>query len=85
MRIFLRREIGDQPARLTGPGLCDDGDRHTKGQRKRRLVTQDNRFRLTETPQQAASRQVQEYSLAERAAEFVHGRPWEHPEGRQPA
>ena len=53
----------------------------TKGQRKRRLVTQDNRFRLTETPQQAASRLVQEYGLAERAAEFVHGRLQEHPEG----
>jgi hypothetical protein len=53
----------------------------TKGQRKRRLVNQDNRFRLTETPQQAASRLVQEYGLAERAAEFVHGRLQEHPEG----
>ena len=53
----------------------------TKGQRKRRLVTQDNRFRLTETPQQAASRLVQEYGLAERAAEFVHGRLQEHPKG----
>ena len=52
-----------------------------KGQRKRRLVTQDNRFRLTETPQQAASRLVQEYGLAERAAEFVHDRLQEHPEG----
>jgi hypothetical protein len=53
----------------------------TKGQRKRRLINQDNRFRLTETPQQAASRLVQEYGLAERAAEFVHGRLQEHPEG----
>jgi hypothetical protein len=53
----------------------------TKGQRKRRLVNQDNRFRLTETPQQAANRLVQEYGLAERAAEFVHGRLQEHPEG----
>ena len=52
-----------------------------KGQRKSRLVTQDNRFRLTETPQQAASRLVQEYGLAERAAEFVHGRLQDHPEG----
>jgi hypothetical protein len=32
-----------------------------KGQRKRRLVALDNRFRLTETPQQAATRLVQEY------------------------
>lgn len=54
---------------------------HVKGQRKRRLVTQDNRFRLRETPQQAASRLVQEYGLAERAAEFVHGRLQDHPEG----
>ena len=53
----------------------------TKGQRKRRLINQDNRFRLTETPQQAASRLVREYGLAERAAEFVHGRLQEHPEG----
>jgi len=52
-----------------------------RGQRKRRLVTQDNRFRLRETPQQAADRLVQEYGLAERAAEFVHGRLQEHPEG----
>ena len=52
-----------------------------KGQRKRRLVTQENRFRLRETPQQAASRLVQEYGLAERAAEFVHGRLQDHPEG----
>jgi hypothetical protein len=44
---------------------------------KRRLVMQDNRFRLTET----ASRLVQEYGLAERAAEFVHGRLQDHPEG----
>ena len=52
-----------------------------KGQRKRRLVAQDNRFRLRETPQQAARRLVQEYGLAERAAEFVHGRLQDHPEG----
>jgi len=52
-----------------------------KGQRKRRLITRDNRFRLRETPQQAASRLVQEYGLAERAAEFVHGRLQDHPEG----
>ena len=52
-----------------------------KGQRRSRLVTQDNRVRLTETPQQAASRLVQEYGLAERAAEFVHGRLQQHPEG----
>jgi hypothetical protein len=52
-----------------------------KGQRKSRLVTQDNRFRLKETPEQAASRLVQEYGLAERAAVFVHGRLQEHPEG----
>lgn len=52
-----------------------------KGQRKRRLVTQENRFRLGETPQQAADRLVQEYGLAERAAEFVHGRLQDHPEG----
>jgi hypothetical protein len=37
-----------------------------KGQRKRRLVKQDNRFRLEETLQQAATRLVQEYGLAER-------------------
>jgi hypothetical protein len=53
----------------------------TKGLRKCRLVTQDNRFRLKESPQQAASRLVQKYGLAERAAEFVHGRLQEHPEG----
>ena len=52
-----------------------------KGQRKRRLVTQDNRFRLRETPEQAATRLVQEYGLAERAAEFVYGRLQDHPEG----
>jgi hypothetical protein len=52
-----------------------------RGQRKRRLVTQDNRFRLRETPQQAADRLVQEYGLAERAAEFVYGRLQDHPEG----
>jgi len=52
-----------------------------KGQRKRRLVTQENRFRLGETPQQAATRLVQEYGLAERAAEFVYGRLQDHPEG----
>lgn len=52
-----------------------------KGQRKRRLVTQENRFRLRETPQQAADRLVQEYGLAERAAEFVHDRLQDHPEG----
>jgi hypothetical protein len=52
-----------------------------KGQGKRRLVTQDNRFRLGETPQQAATRPVQEYGLAERAAEFVYGRLQDHPEG----
>jgi len=52
-----------------------------KGQRKRRLITQENRFRLGETPQQAATRLVQEYGLAERAAEFVHGRLQDHPEG----
>ena len=45
-----------------------------KGQRKRRLVMQENRFRLRETPEQAATRLVQEYGLAERAAEFVYGR-----------
>jgi hypothetical protein len=48
-----------------------------KGQRKSRLVTQDSRFRLKET----RSRLVQEYGLAERAAEFVPGRLQEHPEG----
>ena len=53
----------------------------TKGKRKRRLVNQDNSFRLTETPQQAATRLIQEYGLAERAAEFVHGRLQQHPEG----
>jgi hypothetical protein len=42
-----------------------------KGQRKRRLVMQENRFRLRETPEQAATRLVQEYGLAKRAAEFV--------------
>jgi hypothetical protein len=52
-----------------------------KGRRRRRLVTQDNRFRLRETPQQAATRLVQEYGLAERAAEFVYGRLQDHPEG----
>ena len=52
-----------------------------KGQRKRRLITQENRFRLGETPQQAATRLGQEYGLAERAAEFVHGRLQDHPEG----
>jgi hypothetical protein len=52
-----------------------------KGQRKRRFVAQSNRFRLRETPEQAASRLVQEYGLAERAAEFVHGRLQHHPEG----
>ena len=52
-----------------------------KGQRKRRLITQENRFRLGETPQQAATRLVQEYGLAERAAEFVYGRLQDHPEG----
>jgi hypothetical protein len=31
-----------------------------KGQRRRRLVTQDNRLRLSETPQRAANRLVQE-------------------------
>ena len=50
-------------------------------QRKRRLITQENRFRLGETPQQAATRLGQEYGLAERAAEFVHGRLQDHPEG----
>jgi hypothetical protein len=39
-----------------------------KGQRKSRLVIQANRFRLKEAPQQAASRLVEEYGLAERAA-----------------
>jgi hypothetical protein len=52
-----------------------------KGQRKLRLVTQDNRFCLGETPRQAASRLVQEYGLAERAAEFAYGRLQDHPEG----
>ena len=52
-----------------------------KGQRKHRLVMQENRFRLRETPEQAATRLVQEYGLAERAAEFVHGRLRDHPEG----
>ena len=52
-----------------------------KGQRKRRLVMQENRFRLRETPEQAATRLVQEYGLAERAAEFVYGRLQDHPEG----
>ena len=36
---------------------------------------------LKEAPQQAASRLGQEYGLAERAAEFVHGRLQDHPEG----
>jgi hypothetical protein len=49
--------------------------------RKRRLVTQDNRFRLGEPPQQAATPLVQEYGLAERTAEFVYGRLQDHPEG----
>jgi hypothetical protein len=52
-----------------------------KGERARRQVTQDNRFRLRETPEQAAARLVQAYGLAERAAEFVHGRLQDHPEG----
>ena len=52
-----------------------------KGQRKRRLVTQENCFRLGETPQQAADRLVQEYGLAERAAEFVYRRLQDHPQG----
>ena len=52
-----------------------------KGQRKHRLVMQENRFRLRETPEQAATRLVQEYGLAERAAEFVYGRLQDHPEG----
>ena len=52
-----------------------------KGQRKRRLVMQENRFRLRETPEQAATRLVQEYGLAERAAEFVYGRLQDHPDG----
>jgi hypothetical protein len=65
----------------TGMELDYDSDCDGKRQRKRRLVTQDNRFRLTETPQQAANRLVQEYGLAEPAAEFVHGRLQEHPEG----
>jgi hypothetical protein len=52
-----------------------------KGERTRREVTQDNRFRLRETPEQAAARLVQAYGLAERAAEFVHGRLQDHPEG----
>ena len=39
------------------------------------------RFRLRETPQQAATRLVQEHGLAERAAEFVYGRLQDHPEG----
>jgi hypothetical protein len=34
-----------------------------------------------ETPEQAATRLVQEYGLAERAAEFVYGRLQDHPEG----
>jgi hypothetical protein len=51
------------------------------GQRKRRLVTQENRFRLRETPQQAADRSVQEYGLADCAAEFVYRRLQDHPEG----
>ena len=42
-------------------------------------MTPDNR--LKEAPQQAASRLGQEYGLAERAAEFVHGRLQDHPEG----
>jgi hypothetical protein len=52
-----------------------------KGQRKCRLVTHENRFRLRETSQQAATRLVREYGLAERAAEFVYGRLQDHPEG----
>jgi hypothetical protein len=52
-----------------------------KGQRKRRQVIQENRFRLRETPEQAAPRLVQEYGLAERAAEFVYDRLPDHPEG----
>jgi hypothetical protein len=44
-------------------------------------VKQDNRFHLGETPQQAATRLVQKYGLAERAAEFVYGRLRDHPEG----
>ncbi len=42
---------------------------------------QENRFRLRETPQQVATRLVQEYGLAERAAEFVYRRLQEDPEG----
>jgi hypothetical protein len=52
-----------------------------KGQRNRRLVMQENRFRLRETPEQAATRLVQEDGLAGRAAEFVYGRLQDHPEG----
>jgi hypothetical protein len=52
-----------------------------KGRRKRRLVMQENRFRLRETPEQAATRLVKEYGLAERAAEFVYDRLQAHPEG----
>ena len=52
-----------------------------RGQRKRQLVTQDNRSRRGETPQQAANRLVQEYGLAERAAEFVYGRLQDRHEG----
>jgi len=52
-----------------------------KGQRKRRLVTQDNPVPPDRDPQQAAARLVQEYGLAERAAEFVYGRLRDHPEG----
>jgi hypothetical protein len=36
---------------------------------------------LRRDPQQAANRLVQEYGLAERAAEFIHGRVQDHPEG----
>jgi hypothetical protein len=51
-----------------------------KGQRKHRLVMQENRFRLRETPEQAATRLVQEYGLVEQAPEFVYGRLQAHPE-----
>ena len=44
-------------------------------------MTQENRFRVRETPEQPATPVVQEYGLAEWAAEFVYGRLQDHPEG----
>jgi hypothetical protein len=52
-----------------------------EGQRKLQLVTQENRFRVRDTPEQPGTRVVQEYGLAEWAAKFVYGRLQDHPEG----